>query len=120
MYVLGIVPKEVTMEKIVLKRSERRPLAFEGELLASYETSPNQASSRWSGSPGRWQETRVYRSKSGKYILHRARMTQWEGERNRFEALVFNDLEDLIGFLEEVSPQAAFEITQEMGLYEEV
>lgn len=107
------------MERITLKRSNQRPIVFEGKLLASYETSPDRSRGNWSGSNGRWEEVKVYRSKSGRYILRRALLTQWEGENDRFEAVSFGSAEALVDYLEEESPRAAGEIAQELGVGEE-
>lgn len=53
------------MEKVVLKRSGKPGLEFEGELLYEGETSPDQASDRWSGAVGRWKEVRGYHTRGG-------------------------------------------------------
>lgn len=106
------------MEKVVLKRSGKPGLEFEGELLYEGETSPDQASDRWSGAVGRWEEVRVYRTKGGKYVVWIARYTQWQGERDIFIAEVFASPEEAMRYLEDEEPWAAEEVAEELGVTE--
>lgn len=106
------------MEKVRLARSGQRALEFVGELLAEFATSPNQASPRWSGAVGRWEEVRVYQTQGGKYVVWVADYTQWQGERDHYEAHIFDSLEEVMEYLEEEEPWAAEPIAEELELSE--
>lgn len=106
------------MEKVVLKRSGKPGLEFEGELLYEGESSPDQASDRWSGAVGRWEKVRVYRTAGGKYVVWIARYTAWQGERDVYLAEVFSSPEGVVEYLESEEPWAAEEVAEELELTE--
>lgn len=108
------------MERIELKRTDKRPLAFTGELLFEESTSPDRASSRYSGITGRWSELRVYRTDKGQYVVHLIRYTAWEGERDIYEAEVLDTPEAVVSWVERNSPRWAGEVAEALGVAEEV
>ncbi|RTH03376.1 hypothetical protein [Thermus scotoductus] len=95
------------MRKIELERGTRRPLVFQGELLWEWSSSPDQASSYYSGSLGRWVELAAYLTEGGKYLLHTARHSLLPGEEDAYEVLLFPGPQDLALHLEAHYPKAA-------------
>ena len=85
---------------ITLPNDNKADLAFNGELLAQVESSPDRASSSYSGSPGRWMVLALYRTEAGTYVAHRASMTQHEGERHRYRSAPCEELADVVNFFE--------------------
>jgi hypothetical protein len=86
------------METITVRRNDARDLKFTGELLASAESSANNASGNYSGSVGRWTELNLYQTKAGKYVCQRIGYTQWQGERHGYEAEVCGSAEAVFDF----------------------
>ena len=108
------------MEKITLKRTGLRPLSFTGELVTGFETSPDRAAgSYWSGATGRWYEVNLYRTAKGRYVVQVSHYTQWQGEQDEYLARVFDSLEEALTW-EAIPPRALEEITEELGITEEV
>jgi hypothetical protein len=70
------------MSDIFLARSGNRPLSFKGEELATSESSPNNASPRWSGETGRWRTLRLFQTEGGTFVFAQTDHTQWAGERD--------------------------------------
>ena len=87
------------MQKYVVKRSGRTPLAFEGEVLASFATSFDRAHPDYSGRPGEAEGVTVYRTKGGKYVVAVAHLTCWQGQHNRYDARVFDSLPGALNYL---------------------
>lgn len=87
------------MEKITVERDDDRNITFTGELIASASSSDDRAmGSSYSGSTGRWQVLKLYKSKSGKFIAQRINRTRWQGERDTYEAAVCSSNEEIIEF----------------------
>jgi len=86
------------MKKHKIRRSGDRDIVFTGELIGSAETSPDTARSNYSGSNGRWQELELYRTQSSKLICQRMDRTQWQGERDHYEAKVCANEAEVIEF----------------------
>ncbi|MEN2983389.1 MAG: hypothetical protein ABDH20_13175 [Thermus sp.] len=108
------------MERIELQRTGKRPLAFTGKLLFEDSTSPNRASSRYSGATGHWSELRVYETDKGKYVVYLIRYTAWQGERDTYEAEVLDTPEAVISWVEANAPRWAGEVAEVLGVAEEV
>lgn len=70
------------MQQHNIDRDDAPDLSFVGELLGVAKSSPNQASASFSGSTGRWQVLRLYRTRAGRYVCHRKNRTEWDGERD--------------------------------------
>ena len=88
----------------IIRRSGQAPLRIRGELLAQGETSSNNASAEYSGSTGRSQTVRIYRTASGKYVVAIHHYTHWQGEHDTDEAAVFPSLVECVEFLGERVP----------------
>lgn len=108
------------MERFVLKRTGQRPLAFQGERLFSGSTSPDRAHPDYSGSPSSWMEVEVYRTDKGKFVLSIGRFSTYNGYKERFRVLVFDSLEELVGYLEEEIPYWAEKVSLQLGVVEEL
>jgi hypothetical protein len=107
------------MEKITLSRTDgRRPLSFEGELLA-------EVKDRWvSGREHtRWHELRAYRTASGRYVLEVEYVTQWQGEQGSCRAEVYDTMEALVEAverLEDAPPRLQSLLLEAIGAEESV
>jgi hypothetical protein len=87
------------MEKITVERDGDRNITFTGELIATASSSDDRAmGSSYSGSTGRWQVLRLYKSKSGQFVAQRINRTRWQGERDTYEAAVCSSHEEIIEF----------------------
>ncbi len=107
-------------KEFVLKRTGQRPLRFRGEEIWSWATSPDRAHPNYLGSTGRWQEIELYRTEGGKYVLWVANRTQWQGEEDVLSVEFFNDIEEVVSFLEDHYPGAAPGLAEEMEIAEEI
>lgn len=87
------------MKRYVVKRSGQTPLAFEGEVLASFATSFDRAHPDYSGRPGRAESVTVYRTKGGKYVVAVAHLTCWQGGHDHYDAQVFGSLSSALNYL---------------------
>ena len=67
--------------------------------MASEGTSKENSSGYYSGSTGRSQSVRIYRTASGKYVVAIHHYTAWQGEHDTDEAAVFPSLAECIQFL---------------------
>lgn len=76
------------MKQIHVQRDGDRDIVAMAELIASAETSSNNASGDYSGSVGHWSELTLYRTAKGKYVASRIERTQWQGESDGYEAAV--------------------------------
>jgi hypothetical protein len=72
--------------KHTLTRTGNRPLTFEGELVAHESTQIVNGKDH-----SRWHEITLYRATSGKFVIHVAYRTQWQGE------LDYEDVETCLG-----------------------
>jgi hypothetical protein len=82
------------MTEYTIERDDDRPLRFTGEIIA-------EASSRGIRGPSqnRWQELTLYRTAGGKMIARRVGRTQWQGERDRHEAVAVDTPDQVVAFL---------------------
>jgi hypothetical protein len=86
------------VEEVTVFRDGEKNLRFVGELLAS-------ASSRSHQGPRsqRWQELTLYRTQGGKFVAARVGRTIWQGEVDRYEAVVGDTaaVQEFFGFCDE-------------------
>lgn len=108
------------METITVRRTFDRPLRFRGEQLWQFETSPNNASPRYSGRTGRWERLVLYETNNHRYVLAVAQYTLWQGESDVFDALVFNNLDEVAAYLKDECPIALQEFCELFDVYEEL
>lgn len=92
------------MDTTIIRRTGQAPLRVRGELLASAESSSNNASSAYSGSVGRSQEARVIRTATGKHVVAIHYCTCWQGEHDTFDAAVLPGLKQCVEYLEDKVP----------------
>ena len=87
------------MEEFEVIRDKEQNLKFKGELIASSYSSDNNAmGSSYSGSTGRWNELRLYKTAGGKFICSSIGRTRWQGERDRFSGCVCETIDGVISF----------------------
>jgi hypothetical protein len=91
-------------DTIIVRRTGQAPLRVRGEVIATGESSFNNASPDYSGSTGRAQEVQVIKTASGKYVAAIHHVTQWQGEHNTDEAAVFPSLTQITKYLSDHVP----------------
>lgn len=81
---------------ITLKRTNDRPVTFDGREIAS-------ANSRQTTGPGeqRWYELTLYQAMDGRYVAHAGYRTQWQGEHETDAVIVSQSPDTLIEQLRE-------------------
>lgn len=86
--------KNTEMKTFSVKRDGLRDLRFKGEKLAF-------ASGRWTNGVerNRWSERRLYKTASGKYVVHSAYRTCWQGESDSDDAVVCDSPQEVYDFL---------------------
>ena len=90
--------KTMTETVFISERDNAPDLKFKGVHIASAASSSNNASSAYSGSPGRWTTLGLYRTRGGKYVSVRVSHTVWSGETDRHEARVCETEADVVEF----------------------
>ena len=90
--------KNDTPAEIILDRTENAPLIFTGQLIGRADSSPDSASSDYSGSTGHWEECLLFQTNSGKYVCCRRSCSQWRGEQDVAEAHVAANLPEVVAF----------------------
>lgn len=75
-----------TIETYVVKNDDAPALRFRGTLLGKAYNTPDRARSDYSGVTGRSYEYKLYRTVGGSFVCERIGHTQWQGERDRYEA----------------------------------
>jgi len=91
-------------ETIIVRRTGQAPLRVRGEVLASNESSLNNANPGYSGSTGHAQDVKVYLTASKKYVVAIHHTTQWQGEHDTDEAAVYPSLNECVAHLSERVP----------------
>lgn len=86
------------MEQITLSNPGAPDVRFIGKLVAQVSSSPDQASSYYSGSTGRYTILRLFRTRGGKLVAEQTGRTQWQGERDRIKVAVCDDEKAVIEF----------------------
>ena len=103
-------------ETIIVRRTGQAPLRVRGTIIASNESSLNNASPSYSGSTGRAQRVEVILTASKKYVVRIEHTTQWQGEHNTDEAAVFPSAKQAVGYLAERVPNWMLqELIKEIG-----
>jgi hypothetical protein len=87
-----------TFSRQIVGRSGDRDLSFEGALIAKVRSSPNNASSDYSGRVGRWATFALYITKSENYVCEQVDHTQWDGEDEHYSAAVCKNVDQIIEF----------------------
>jgi len=84
---------------MIVRRTGQAPLRIRGELLAAVAQSMNNASTSYSGSPGRCSEVKLYRTATGKHVVSILHRTIWQGEHDTHEAAVYPDLGGCLAYI---------------------
>ncbi len=80
------------MKTINLERSGQPALEFTGELVAGVTSNPHDDKDRWT-------ELQLYKTNSGRYVMHVLGQTVLPDEHVRAKADVIDDIEKLPGVL---------------------
>ena len=86
------------MEEIVIPRDNEKDLRFTGELVAEVQSSANNASTRYSGSTGRWTVLKLYKTKAGKFVCQSIGRTQWDKETDRYSGAACTTHDEVTAF----------------------
>ena len=71
------------IEEIIAKRDGKRDLRFKGERIANVSDEWQNESQQ-----NRWSELSIYRTSSGKYVVHKRYRTCWVGESDGDAAVI--------------------------------
>jgi hypothetical protein len=82
--------------KMTAQRTGQRPLSFVGESLASASSQHHAGKER-----NRWHEITVWETSAGKFVVGVSYHTQWEGESNYDDGVVFDTKDQAATLLEE-------------------
>lgn len=99
------VANAVEAEEITLSRTGDAPLSFRGHRIASSDGERLGGKER-----NRWHEITVYRTTRGRYVVHVAYRTRWQGELDRDTAAACNAPSEVVAMLRDYNP-----LTQLMG-----
>ena len=95
---------------IIVHRTGQAPLRVRGEVVASNGTTEGQ------GSPGRWQDVKVIKTASKRYVASIHYNTLWQGEHGTDEAVVLPGLSQVVEYLgERVPGWMLTELIKELG-----
>ncbi|MGS4989926.1 hypothetical protein ACVDG9_18325 [Roseibium sp. RP-7] len=86
------------IREYLIKRDDGPDLRFQGELIASVESSQDRQSRLYSGQTGNWDELELYRTAAGNFVCVIENCTAWAGERNTRQAAVVSDAAGVIEF----------------------
>lgn len=100
------------MTQQTLTRTNKRPLAFLGEEIASDSTRGLNST--------RWQKCTVYRTNKGKIVVGIGNLTCWQGESDHYTAEVFTELDSALTHIEENVPSLAPEIASKLNVSETI
>ena len=100
---------------IIVHRTGQAPLRVRGEVIASSGTSSDNASSSYSGSPGRSMAVEVIKTATAQYVVSIHYSTCWQGEHDTDEAVVFPSLTQAIDYLGDIPGWLLSEIIEEIG-----
>ena len=95
---IDIDEEDETMETITLENDNAPAIRFTGERVARVSSSPDTASSYYSGHTGRYTILELYKTKGGKFVAHSVGVTQWQGEHDRHKSAVCEDEAAVIAF----------------------
>ena len=92
--------EERPMERIVLPRSLRRPIAFTGRKAAEAATGLRWSDQDFSGRTGHSTSVTIYEADDGRYVAHVAEISQWPGDPPVIDTVtVMPDIDAVIGWL---------------------
>ena len=86
------------MDEFIVRRDKASSLRFVGERLFRVRSSGDREDHSYSGSPGRWTDLCLYRTRAGKLVVERINCTEWEHEHDRFEGAVLETYAEVIEF----------------------
>ncbi len=102
------------MQEYTVRQTGKRPLAFVGEYLAGIRTSLNET--------GASESIMVFKTKGGSYIFGHRLEGDLKGKRDVYSAKVFNTLDDMLLYLEdiEIRPKVIDEIIEQLSEVESI
>lgn len=83
------------MQDYIVSRDGLPPIKFTGELIGEANNNFQNGNTA-----NRWTRVEIYRTKGGKYVAQVARMTRWQGESDRYEAMSKPDAPQIIRWLQ--------------------
>ena len=92
------------MTETIIDRDGDLPIRFTGELLAEADS--------FEPAKLRWTEIALYRTSSGRYVLHEEGLSKIDGEADRSSAFVADDANELIDKLYRINAQGKRYITR--------
>lgn len=89
---------EIENRQITVKRDNAPSLKFVGRRIASVESSAESRSEDYSGSTGRWDELRLYKTARGKFVCQHVERTQWQNQQDHYLAVACDTPAEVIEF----------------------
>lgn len=86
---------ELFMIETTIERDSDLPIRFTGEIIAEVDS--------YVPGKSRWTALNLYRTSTGRYVLHEEGLTEIDGESDRSSAVVASDVDELIGELYKVN-----------------
>ncbi|MCB2403570.1 hypothetical protein [Rhizobium ruizarguesonis] len=83
---------------ITVERDDAPDISFLGVRIAGASSSGNSANPEFSGSVGRRTLIRLYRTKAGKFVCERIERSNWQGERDQYDAHVCDNISEIFNF----------------------
>lgn len=80
----------------VLEQTDDFSLTFTGVFLGSACTYPDPKHPDYSGDNGRSKSIELYMTNKDQYVVHYIQRTQWQGEKDKYTVLVYENLEALV------------------------
>lgn len=81
-----------------VERDNNRPLRFTGTRIGYAYSTADRGREDFSGETGISQVLKLFINKRGDYVASSAWLTQWQGQRDRHDAIVTRDREDVFEF----------------------
>lgn len=82
----------------VVQRDNNRPLRFTGMRIGHARSTSNRGRQDFSGQTGISQVMQLFVNKRGEYVASSAFFTEWQGQRDRHDAVVTRNREDVVQF----------------------
>lgn len=89
---------ELDWTKFTIERDDKPALTFTGVKVASAWSYGDSGHPDFSGSVGRWTVLKLYRTQGGKLVCERIERTQWQGEHDKHEGVVFESEREVVEF----------------------
>jgi hypothetical protein len=107
---------ETQHESFIVKRDGDKALRFQGARLANVYNSGSTGHRFYSGSVGRSMELSLYKTAAGKYVCEAIGHTSWQGEHDRHNAEVCENLDGVFAFFEDCPHYLAVQLYENAGI----